>query len=270
MAELTLDRAYPGLFTPDEGLLLSALQDPPELWKARQRLVRATVPLSASMYLTQGFLGRYCLDKTGRRQFLSLQIPGDYVDLPAYVLGHLDHDIDAMSDVVVRPTAHENIRALRAQEPDTFEKLWRIALIDASIHRYAAFRLGRLAGRARVANFFCEMLVRLYARGLCRIDRFKLPLSQGDLGEVCGMTAVHANRLLYELREEGICTFTAGEVQVPDLAQMFRVANFTTHHLYLPPKVEQDLDARRAETASKGPLKVRVPASQKGAQTNYS
>lgn len=146
MAELTLDRAYPDIFTPNEGRLLSALQDPPELWKARQRLVRASVPLSASIYLTQGFLGRYCLDKTGRRQFLSLQIPGDYVDLPAYMLGYLDHDIDAMSDVVVRLTPHENIRTLRTQEPDTFEKLWRIVLIDASIHRYAAFRLGGWPG----------------------------------------------------------------------------------------------------------------------------
>lgn len=114
------------------------------------------------------------------------------------------------------------------------------------------------------------MLVRLYARGLCRIDRFKLPLTQGDLAEVCGMTAVHANRLLCELRDEGICTFTEGEVRVPDLAQMFRAAHFTTHHLYLPPEVEQDLAARRAEAVSSSPLKVRVSVPQKGVQTNYS
>lgn len=139
--------------------------------------------------------------------------------------------------------------ALHAQAPDAFEKLWRISLIDASIHRYWVFRLGRQPGRARVANFFCEMLVRLYARGLCKIGRFKLPLTQTDLGEVCGMTAVHANRMLCELRDEGICTFVAGEVRVMKLAQMFRVAHFSADYLYLPIKVEQELAARIALSA---------------------
>lgn len=264
-AGLTLDRAYPNIFTPAEGLMLSALQDPPETWGARQRLVRANVPLSDSVYLTKGFLGRYCLDRQGLRQFVGLQIPGDYVDLPAYMLGHLDHDIDAINDVVGRRTPHENFRILRAQEPDIFEKLWRISLIDASIQRYGSFRLGRLPGRARVANFFCEMLVRLYARGLCKIDRFKLPLSQADLGEVCGMTAVHANRMVGELRDEGICTFAAGEVRVSNLKQMFRFAHFSTDYLYLPAEVEQELAARMAVPAgAAGGQKPKMQGNRRG------
>jgi CRP-like cAMP-binding protein len=243
MAELKLDCVYPDLFTPAEGGLLSAIQDPPELWEAGQRLIQATVPLSASIYLTQGFLGRFCTDNRGQRQFLGLQIPGDYVDLPAYMLGYLDHDIDTIGNVVIRRTPHKEIRALSTRKPNTFQKLWQISLIDASIHRYWAFRLGRLGGRARIANFLCEMLVRLYARGLCEIDRFKLPLIQSELGEICGMSGIHTNRMLAELREEGICIFVGGEVRVMNLAQMFRVAHFSAHHLYLPPEVEQELAA---------------------------
>lgn len=254
MTELTLDRAYSNLFTPAEGQLLSAIQDPSEIWEAGHRLVEATVPLSTSIYLAQGFLGRYCTDSRERRQFVGLQIPGDYVDLPAYMLGYLDHDIDTISDVAIRRTPHDNIRALSAEKPDTFQKLWRISMIDASIHRYWAFRLGRLAGRARIASFLCEMLARLYARGLCTLDHFKLPLTQNELGEVCGMTGIHVNRLLAELREDGICTFSGGEVRVMDLARILRVAHFSAHYLYLPPKVEQELaaflepESRRGQT----------------------
>ncbi|HRO14370.1 MAG TPA: Crp/Fnr family transcriptional regulator [Paracoccus sp. (in: a-proteobacteria)] len=265
MAELTLDRAWPDVFTPAEGRALSAVQGPPQIWRARQRLIRADIPLSDSLYLTEGFLGRYRADRLGRRQFLGLQIPGDYVDLPAYALGHLDHDIDAISDAVVRHTPHDRIRALRSQAPDTFQKLWRISLIDASIHRYWIFRVGRLAGRARIANFLCEMLLRLYSRGLCPIDGFELPLTQIDLAEICGMTSVHANRMVAELRAEGICTFAQGEVRVTQLARMFRAAQFSTDYLYLPAEVERELAARLGDAAPGGNRALPDPGTRTSA-----
>lgn len=65
-----------------------------------------------------------------------------------------------------------------------------------------------------MANFFCEMLLRLYSRGLCGIDRFHLPITQTDLAECCGMTPVHTNRMLAELRDQGVCTFSQGMAEL--------------------------------------------------------
>lgn len=77
------------------------------------------------------------------------------------------------------------------------------------------------------------LLVRLYARGLCKIDRFKLPLLHSELGQICEMSAIHANRMVAELREEGICTFIGGEVEVINLAQMLHVGHFPAQPLVL-------------------------------------
>ena len=77
MTELTLDRAWPCIFTPCDAQKVASIQLAPETWAARQPLVHASIPLSSSLYLEHGLLGRYRTDRLGRRQFLSLQIPGD-------------------------------------------------------------------------------------------------------------------------------------------------------------------------------------------------
>ena len=96
-----------------------------------------------------------------------------------------------------------------------------------------------------MASFFCEMLVRLYARSLCTLDGFELPLTQTDLAEVSGMTPVHVNRMLSELRDEGICTFTQGTVQILDLPGLFQTGQYRWDYLYL----DEDLDQEIAEKA---------------------
>lgn len=215
------------------------MQGPPEVRAPRSRLAAAHLPLDKSYYLCSGFVGRTRMDRSGRRQYVALQIAGDYIDLPAFTLEKLEHDLESVTEVAVRPTPHRSLSALRATEPELFHKLWRISLVDGAIHRYWIFRIGRLAGRARVANFFCEMYVRLHARGLGTLDGFSLPLTQTDVAEICGITPVHANRLIAELRGEGACDFAGGEVRVTDPGLMFRVGQFSWDYLYLPPEVDR-------------------------------
>lgn len=241
MLDMQLDRAYRDVFDCVDAEMLSRLLGEAQVLGPRQRLVRANVPLTQSYYLTDGFIGRTRIDRSGRRQFLALQVPGDYIDLPAFVLHRLDHDLYTISEAAVRPTQHSDLIALRDINPALFQKLWRISMIDASIHRYWIFRVGRLSGRARIANFFCEVLVRLYARGLGTLHRFALPLTQTDIAEICGITAVHANRLIAELRAEGTCAMAGGEVVVSDPAALIRAGQFTWDYLYLPDEVESEL-----------------------------
>ena len=238
---MLLNHAYPDIFSEPEAQLLASLLGPPITARSRSRVIRANVVLNQSLYLTRGMLGRYSLDRQGRRQFVGIQIVGDYFDIAAYLLKYLDHDIDALSPCEMRPTSHGQLDQIGLDRPDLYHKLWRISLIDASIDRYWIFRLGRLAGKARVANFLTEMFVRLYARGLCGTTHYELPLSQTDLAEINGMTSVHVNRLLGELRLDGLCTLSDGIVQLGNLAALTRVGHYSPEYLYLAPEISAEV-----------------------------
>ena len=168
------------------------------------------------------------------------------------MLGRLDHDIDSINSVRTQSISHDQLRTLESSSPQLMCRLWQLTLLDSAISRYWIFRIGRLPGLARIANFFCEMLVRQYVRGLCGTDRFELPLTQSDLGEACGMTPVHANRMIGELRAEGICNFMDGAVEVGDFAGLFRMGQYSWDYLYLPDAVGADLRRRLAPTATRG------------------
>ncbi|MCQ0970458.1 Crp/Fnr family transcriptional regulator [Paracoccus sp. TK19116] len=241
--------AYPDIFTPAESQYLMALQSGSLTFGPRKPIVQAYRPTHQSLYLSEGFVARYRKDRFGRRQFLSQQIPGDMIDLPGYYLGRLDHDIESINSVTVLPTEHHKIADLRDSHPDLYDKLWRVAMMDAAIIRYGMFRLGRLMGRAKVANFLSEMMVRLFARGLCGPDGFDMPLSQVDLSEACGITSVHANRMLGELREENVCTWVSGRVHVPNFAALLKAGHFEWDYLYLP----EDIDAALREMTGAAP-----------------
>ena len=238
---MLLNRAYPDIFSEPEAQLLANMLGPPSVARSRTRVVRADVILDQSLYLTRGMLGRYSMDRQGRRQFVGIQIAGDYFDIAAYLLKYLDHDIDGLSACEFRPTSHGQLDRLALERPDLYHKLWKISLIDASIDRYWIFRLGRLAGKARVANFLTEMFVRLYARGLCSATHYELPLSQNDLAEINGMTSVHINRLLGELRLDGLCSLTDGIVHLGNLPALVRVGHYSPDYLYLAPQVAAEV-----------------------------
>lgn len=238
-SDMTLDRAYPELFTAEEARLMENLMEAANENRPRARVIRAGVVLNYSLYLCEGFMGRFSCDRLGRRQFVALQIPGDYVDLPAYLLKVLDYDVDSLGASTSRLTRHDQLEKVGEELPELYRKLWRISMIDSAIHRYWIFRVGRLAGKARLANFFCEMFLRLFARGLAQPTGFILPTSQADLAEICGVTPVHVNRLLAELRLDGICTFANGRLEILDLPRLFRVGEHSRGYLFLSDEVEE-------------------------------
>lgn len=238
---MLLDRAYPDIFSAADAALLAGFQGPPISVRSRTKIIRANVLLDQSLYLTHGMLGRYNMDRQGRRQFVGIQIAGDYFDLAAYLLGYLDHDVDTLSPCEMRATSYGQLDRIGEERPDLYRKLWKISMIDASVHRYWIFRLGRLAGKARIANFLTEMFVRLYARGMCGTDRYELPLSQNDLGEINGMTSVHVNRLLGELRLDGMCTLSDGIVHLGNLKGLARVGHYSPEYLCLAPEITADV-----------------------------
>ena len=176
-------------------------------------LVREGERASHCILLLEGFACRYRTLADGRRQIVSFHIPGDFMDLQGYVLQRLDHSIAALtaSKIAVIPYA---VIAEMIEHPNLTRLLWRDTVIDGAIHREWIVNLGRRTAYQRIAHVLCELVTRLEAIGLATGGACDLPLTQSELADATGLSTVHVNRVIQELRRDGLIelrgrTFTA-------------------------------------------------------------
>lgn len=199
----------------------------------RKIVARAGEPLHVSTLLLEGIMSRYLDDRNGLRQLVAIHYPGDFLDLHAFPLKVLDHDVATLTTATVATVPHAEIEAIAEEMPQLIRKLWFATLLDAAIHRAWLFRLGRLDATGRIAHFLCETNARLFSAGLSDGRRFALALTQADLAEICGLTTVHVNRVMRQLREEGLCVFRASLVDILDPAGLAARAQFNPAYLYI-------------------------------------
>ena len=199
---------------------------------ARTTVVRRGEPVTQSCLLLEGFMCRYLDDRQGHRQLVSVHVAGDFVDLHGFPMKRLDHDIATLGPCTVAMVDHRTLAALQERFPRLTRWLWFSTLLDAAIHREWIFRLGRLGAEGRVAHFFCELNARLEMVELAADGRFTIPATQADLAEACGITGVHANRVLRVMRERGLATFRSGEVHILDAKRLAQLAEFDPIYLY--------------------------------------
>ncbi|TZG25781.1 Crp/Fnr family transcriptional regulator [Sphingomonas montanisoli] len=231
----------------DERAALEACVSEVRTLEPRQTIVRAGETLSHSTLLIDGFLCRYLDDRQGLRQLVALHVPGDFVDLHAYPLKTLDHDVATLTAATVAIVPHDRLDVLVEERPVLAKKLWYATLLDAAIHRAWLFRLGRLDAGGRIAHFLCETEARLRAVGLSDGGRFALGITQTDLSEICGLTSIHINRVLRGMREEGIVSFRSSLVEIHDPERLRRRGQFDPAYLYID---EAALAATNATIAS--------------------
>lgn len=222
-----------GQLTEEETEILSGRILEERMVPARQTLVRHGDTLDFSMLCVDGIISRFLDDASGRRQLLSIHFAGDFLDLHAYPLKSLDHDVGALTDVRVALMRHTDLEALQHEHPSIMRKLWFATLLDAALHRKWVWRLGRLRAVSRIAHFFCECHARLTGVGLSKGTSFDLGLTQADLADVSGLTVVHTNRVLRELRERGLATFRDSTVEIDDLSGLWKLGQFDPAYLYL-------------------------------------
>lgn len=200
---------------------------------AGEVLVRAGERLEHSSLLLSGVVARLKGLKDGRQQITEIHVAGDFADLHSFTLKRLDHDIMALSDCQVALIPHERLKGLTEQNPYLTRVYWFATNMDAAIHREWELSLGLRDARARMAHLFCELHVRLGLVGLVTRDEFEVSLTQGQLAECLGLSAVHANRTIMQLRAEGLMDLRNGRVVISDLAGLREAAEFDPSYLYL-------------------------------------
>jgi CRP-like cAMP-binding protein len=185
-------------------------------------------------YLRAGFIFRHKILGDGGRQIVSIHVPGDFVDAQNMLLGQSDHNIQALTDAVMYLIPIDELLSVALAYPAITKALWHETLIEASIMREWVANVGRRDARARTAHMLCEMAMRHEAAGLGPRETFHLPMTQEQLGDTLGLTAVHVNRTLKTLESDGLITRNKRSVTVANWRELRGAGDFTAGYLHLP------------------------------------
>jgi CRP-like cAMP-binding protein len=169
----------------------------------------------------------------GKRQIVSFAIAGDIPDLQSLHLKVLDNSISTISQCRVGFITHEDLRGICTRYPRLAAAFWRETLIDASIFREWVMNVGRRDGSNRMAHLLCELLVRLRAVDLVEDHVCDLPITQGEFADALGFTNVHVNRVLQQMRAEGLIETKGTQLKVPDWDRLKQVGEFDPTYLHL-------------------------------------
>ncbi|WP_296744196.1 Crp/Fnr family transcriptional regulator [Mesorhizobium sp.] len=184
-----------------------------------------------STLILDGLAARYKVLEDGGRQFTSLQVPGDFVDLHAFLLKTMDHGIIALSPCHIVAADHAKLRAITEQAPHLTRLLWLDTLVDGAIHREWIVAMGRRSKTSHLAHLLCELFVRLQVVKRTNGMSFRLPLSQAELADVLGLSVVHMNRVIGALRGLGAIGWVQHMVTILDWDRLVGIAEFDPTYL---------------------------------------
>lgn len=196
-------------------------------------LVREGERPSESKLLLDGFCGRYNVTSAGKRQITGLHVSGDFVDLHSFVLKRMDHGVVALTSCRVGVVPHDALRRVTEAHPHLTRLLWLNTALDGALHRQAIVALGARDALGSVAHLLCEMFLRLQAVGRTDGTSFHLPLTQTVLGDALGLSTVHVNRTVQDLRARGLIVWRGESVTIEDWEGLRRVADFDPTYLNL-------------------------------------
>ncbi len=192
-----------------------------------------------SCLVLSGFCARYKILNDGVRQITAIHIPGDFVDLHSFLLKRMDHGVVALTACSIALVPHEQLQRITDDYPRLTRQLWLLTLIDAAMHR-EWFTTARLPAIAQLAHLMCEIYLRLRAVKLTDGLRFQLPMTQAQASDALGMSPVHLNRVLQELRASGLVTWTGQTVSLRDWNALARIAQFDATYLNLGDAVARE------------------------------
>jgi CRP-like cAMP-binding protein len=179
-----------------------------------------------------GFAYRHKLAGDGARQILSIQIAGEFIDLQNSLLGYADHSVQALTRAEVAVIPKAALLDLAVSNPAVGRAMWLDTLIDASIFREWVVNVAQRDARARIAHLICEMATRLEAEGIGGRGTYPFPLTQEQLADATGLTAVHTNRVLQSLRKDGLISLVSQSLTILDAEQLQALGDFSDRYLH--------------------------------------
>lgn len=210
---------------------LEALTARPQAFGPREDVVRGGDELRTANVVMSGWACRYKILPDGRRQIVALFLPGDLCDPYVPLLGAVDRALGTLTAAAVAKVPAQALRALMAEGAGFAEALWGQAHAAVEIQREWAVSVGRRSALERIAHLFCEVAARLAAVGLSDGAECEMPLTQSDLADTLGLSTVHVNRVLQELRASGLIELRNRRLALHDPAALADIAMFDPAYL---------------------------------------
>src|SRR3954471_4984205 len=178
-----------------------------------------------------GFLYSHKIVAGSRRQITSFFVPGDVVDLSTLYLPRVDHSIATLGPAVLAFVPHAVLKEVLDESSALAQAFWRETLMQAAIFQEWVVNLGRRDAFARLAHIICEVTLRLQTVGLARDFSFSIPWTQIDVADACGISNVHANRVIQELRHLELVEWNSRRLQIRNWSALVRLSDFNDDYL---------------------------------------
>lgn len=221
------------LLTDEDRAVLETISSKSRLIPTNHDIITEGMKPAAVNLVMRGFACRYKLLPDGKRQIMAFLVPGDFCDLNVSLLGEMDHTIGTGwgCDIVEIPRA--TIDEFNQNHPRIRRALQWSALVDEATLRAWLVSMGQRSANKQMAHLICELLVRLQTVGFADADSFNFPLSQIDLGDTLGLSVVHVNRTLQDLRGLNLVSWKHKRVHIPDVERLNAYADFDPSYLHL-------------------------------------
>lgn len=187
-----------------------------------------------SCTLLSGFAVRHKVVVNGARQIVNIHMPGDMLDLQNSLLRSSDYSVQTLTKAEVAFIPREEIEQIAFERPAVGKALWIDTLAEASITREWVANVGRRDSKTRIAHLLCEFAMRLEAISLGEQWNYELPMTQEQIADTVGLTAVHVNRTLKALAAEGYIERSKRAVVINDWKNLAEVGDFNPLYLHLP------------------------------------
>lgn len=219
--------------TNEEAQLLASLPMTVKTLGPDQDIARQSESPTQSCLVLEGMVATYKITGAGRRQIMSFHVPGDIPDLHSLHLKTLDSSLGTLTQCKLGFVQHDVLRALIHKSSRIADALWRMTLIDGAIFREWIANIGQRDASTRLAHLICEMFLRLKAVGLAEDDACEWPITQQELGDATGISVVHVNRMLQELRGDRLISLAHRRLKVVEWRRLVQVGDFDPTYLHL-------------------------------------
>ena len=221
------------LSSEDRGALAALTSERVRQFGAREDIVReGERPDHLNVFLS-GWACRYKQLEDGRRQIVAFLLPGDLCDHNGFLLREMDHSIGALTPVTVAEVSPDAVLALEARHPRIGQALVWETLVAVATQREWTVSLGQRNALERTAHLLCELFLRLRAVGLTDGDTCSFPITQVEFGYATGLSNVHVNRTLQELRAAGLVVLRDRLLTLPRLPALMRAGLFNANYLHI-------------------------------------
>lgn len=221
-----------GILRPGDLAMLASATASPKRYVGKTDLIREGDRPGPVFVMLEGWACRYKILPNGTRQIVGFMMPGDSCDLHVALLAAMDHSIQTITPALVARIDRGEMDSMMDRHPLIAKAMYISQLVDEGTLRAWITSMGRRTSLERVAHLVCELYLRARNVGLAVEPEFAMPLSQLILADALGMTPVHLNRVLKELRLMGAMTISRGRVIIADPKMMIQVAGFDENYLH--------------------------------------